>query len=90
MEVVLLRRARQNWIDDIRRLYDEWAMTDPVIAVEQKQIFESALRPLEQQWKNDEKKLNGDDLIEYLWEQYQYMENMGVSLCFDLHTAEGS
>lgn len=90
MEVILLRRARQNWIDDMRKLYDEWALSDPSIAAEQKKDFNTHVKQLEQQWKNDEKKLNGDDLIEYLWEQYQLMEDMGVSLCFDLHTAEGS
>lgn len=90
MEILLLRRARQNWIDDMRQLYDEWAFTNPKVAKAQKKSFEATVSRLEKQWKTAEKKLKGEDLIEYLWEQYYYMENMGVSLCFDLYTAEGN
>lgn len=90
MEILLLRRARQNWIDDVRQLYDKWALTNPKVAKVQKKSFEATVTRLEKQWKTAEKKLKDEDLIEYLWEQYYYMENIGVSLCFDLHTAEGN
>lgn len=90
MEILLLRRARQNWIDDMRQLYEEWAKIDTKTAKAQKTVFESSVKRLEKQWKSAEKKLKDEDLIEYLWEQYRLMEDMGVSLCFDLHTAEGN
>lgn len=88
MEAVLLRRARQNWIEDILQLYDEWALSDPKTAKKQKADFQRTIKRMKNTWQSKEKKLKDDDLIDYLWEQYRWIEGIGVNLCFDLHTTE--
>ena len=89
LKKVILLRIREYWLEQIPLLYDEWADTasddDVDIALEQKDLFEEG-------WAEAEPDLaeanGGSKTLKTLEAWANWLENIGIELCFDLHGAE--
>ena len=86
IEKRLAQRIRDLWLDDIRQMYADWALTDEAIAREQESIFEQAYAERQAEWKSLAKRA-GD--TEALTEETLWLDAIGAGLCFDLYGAEG-
>ena len=89
LKKVILKRICEYWLEAIRLNYDEWEGTlgedDEHIAQEQKELFE-------QGWEQAEMEIaeanGGEDTVETLEAQADWLEVSGIEACFDLHGAE--
>ena len=79
-------RATELWTEAVYALFDEWEETHPVVAKEQREIFEEALAEVEP----DLNDAYGPGSPEALRELAFWLEGVCVDRCFDLHTAEGN
>ena len=89
LQKVILKRMKEYWLEQIGLTYDEWAESlepdQQITAQEQKDLFE-------QSWAEMEAELvktgGGEDKLQTLTLQAQWLELSGIEVCFDLHGAE--
>jgi hypothetical protein len=89
LKKVILKRIIEYWLEAIRLNYDEWEESLPDdeqhIAEEQKELFE-------QGWAEKQaelvKKHKGADKPKTLQAEADWLEELGIEHCFDLHGAE--
>ena len=85
LKKVILKRIQEFWLEQIGYMYDEWEQRSEEVAQEQRELFE-------QGWAETEANLtdvNGrPDTVKTLEFKADWLENIGIELCFDLHGAE--
>ena len=86
---VVLTRLKELWLEYNRSLYAEW---EEILSEEDKHIAQEQLQIFEDAWARNEKSLarqgGGADTLKTLEKQVDWLENMGIEECFDLHGAE--
>ena len=88
LEYLLMENRCQFWLDSILTMYADWADrlggADMSVASEQYDIFLEALKENTVKW-NDEAEPGSN---EALLNRMNWLESIGVDLCFDLYGAE--
>lgn len=89
LQKVILKRMKEYWLEQIRLTYDEWEQSlEPdkqIVAREQKELFEKDWAEMEAELA---KTGGGEDKLQTLTLQAQWLELSGIEACFDLHGAE--
>ena len=89
LQKVILKRMKEYWLEQIRLTYDEWEQSlEPdkqIVAREQKELFEKDWAEMEAELA---KTGGGEDKLQTLTLQAQWLELSGIEVCFDLHGAE--
>lgn len=89
LQKVILKRMKEYWLEQIRLTYDEWEQSlEPdkqIVAREQKELFEKDWAEMEAELA---KTGGGEDKLQPLTLQAQWLELSGIEACFDLHGAE--
>ena len=89
LQKVILKRMKEYWLEQIRLTYDEWEQSlEPdkqIVAREQKGLFEKDWAEMEAELA---KTGGGEDKLQTLTLQAQWLELSGIEACFDLHGAE--
>ena len=84
--LLLTERLIPQYEEAIQTLYDEWAETDPDVAAEQQENFETFLAEHEEQMVN----AYGAGSATVMKDLATWLHSTCVDLCFDIHTAEGN
>ena len=89
LQKVILKRMKEYWLEQIGLTYDEWAESlepdQQITAQEQKDLFEQSWAEMEAELV---KTCGGEDKLQTLTLQAQWLELSGIEVCFDLHGAE--
>ena len=85
LKKVVLKRIQEFWLEQIGFLYDEWEQDSEEVAQRQRELFE-------QGWAEREAELTDaggrPDTVKTLEFKADWLETIGIELCFDLHGAE--
>ena len=88
LEYLLMENRCQFWLDSILSMYADWADSlsgaDVSVASKQYEIFRAALEENTAKW--NEKAEPGSN--EAVLSRMNWLESIGVDLCFDLYGAE--
>ena len=88
LEFLLMENRCQFWLDSIRTMYADWADrlggADMSVASEQYDIFRAALEENTATW-NEEAEPGSNEAV---LSRMNWLESIGVDLCFDLYGAE--
>ena len=86
MESKCAERLASLWLNYISGMYDEWEKNVPSsqkhVAQEQRALFESSLEEKRKEWETGSS--------HPLAEEALWLNEIGVGLCFDMHTAEAN
>lgn len=78
----------QFWLDSIRTMYADWADrlggADASVASEQYEIFREALEENTEKWNQEAEPGSNEAVLSRM----NWLESIGVDLCFDLYGAE--
>lgn len=88
LEYMLMENCCQFWLDSIRTMYADWADkpggADVSIASEQYEIFRKALEKNTAKWNQEAEPGSNEAVLRRM----NWLESIGVDLCFDLYGAE--
>ena len=88
LEYLLMENSCQFWLDSIRTMYADWADrlggADVNVASEQYEIFRTALEENTALWEKEAKPGSNEAVLSRM----NWLESIGVGLCFDLYGAE--
>ena len=88
LECLLMENRCQFWLDSIRAMYADWADrlggADMSVASEQYDIFRAALEENTAKWNEEAEPGSNEELLNRM----NWLESIGVDLCFDLYGAE--
>lgn len=90
LEFLLMENRCQFWLDSIRTMYADWADrlggSDVNVASEQYEIFREALKENTAIWNQEAEPGSNEAVLSRM----NWLESIGVDLCFDLYGAEPS
>lgn len=85
LKKVVLKRIQEFWLEQIGFLYDEWEQESEEVAQKQRELFE-------QGWAETQANLTDvlgrPDTVKTLEFKADWLETIGIELCFDMHGAE--
>jgi len=88
LEYLLMENRCQFWLDSIRTMYADWADglggADVSVASEQYEIFREALEENTAMWNQEAEPGSNEAVLSRM----NWLESIGVDLCFDLYGAE--
>ena len=88
LEYLLMENRCQFWLDSIRTMYADWADrlggADVSVASEQYDIFRAALEENTAMWNQEAEPESNEAVLSRM----NWLESIGVDLCFDLYGAE--
>ena len=88
LEYLLMENRCQFWLDSIRTMYADWADglggADVSVASEQYEIFRTALEENTAMWNQEAEPGSNEAVLSRM----NWLESIGVDLCFDLYGAE--
>ena len=85
LKKAVLKRIGEFWLEQIGYMYDEWAESNDEVAEKQRQIFEDAWAETQANLADTRGKPDSLKTLEF---KADWLEGIGIELCFDLHTAE--